>query len=274
MKKIITLLLVTGIIISIPLMEGCKKGDEDPFISILSRNARIKGTWKLISRSNITTTTTVQNTTNNINAVSSAETKVVTYRESFNGTTKTRYNYTTINSTDVDIVDNGSAFEQQTTLSENEYGSSYNYSYTVEITIEKNNTYTATYTETHVSTTTYSLDIDGNLQINTDEFSAPLNTDSWTSEGNWYWIDSNDSKIYIMTESGPLSGKLLKLSKKELIIEEISTSSNTSTNYYSGVSIQTFADYENPWESEDGTYTTVTTETVNVNDTETWEKQK
>ena len=41
----ISLILFVGIL----ALTGCKKGENDPFLSFLSRNARITGTWKLTS---------------------------------------------------------------------------------------------------------------------------------------------------------------------------------------------------------------------------------
>lgn len=46
MKKII--LILTGAILSSALLEGClKKGENDPFISLKSRRARVAGEWKM-----------------------------------------------------------------------------------------------------------------------------------------------------------------------------------------------------------------------------------
>jgi hypothetical protein len=44
--------------------QGCKKGENDPFLSLKSRNARITGTWKLTAKTtNSTETTTSGGTT-------------------------------------------------------------------------------------------------------------------------------------------------------------------------------------------------------------------
>jgi len=273
MKKFITLLLISSIVVAIPFIEGCKKGAEDPFISLLSRDARLKGTWKLISRSNTTITTTVTNTTNDVNSDNYTSTSVETDRETYSGNTLTmRNNYTVSESSFSFAQWDGDSWDVTVIENEDESGTDYNYSYTVEITIEKDNTYTATFTKTHISTTTYNLDAQGNLEIETQQLDPPLDTDTWTAEGNWFWIDSNDDKINIMTSGGPLNGKLLKLSNKELIIEEVSTSTNTETDY-SDVNYSTHND-DDPAEFEEGIETSITTITVSVNDTETWEKQK
>ena len=41
MKKILTIMLIVTAFV------GCKKGEEDPIISLRSRDARITGTWEL-----------------------------------------------------------------------------------------------------------------------------------------------------------------------------------------------------------------------------------
>jgi hypothetical protein len=45
MKK--TLFLLAGIIIGSLVLEGCKKGPNDPFITLSSRRARLSGDWKM-----------------------------------------------------------------------------------------------------------------------------------------------------------------------------------------------------------------------------------
>ena len=49
MKKL--LLYVVAIIIMAPAITSCKKGEEDPFLSLRSRKARLVGEWKLVSGS-------------------------------------------------------------------------------------------------------------------------------------------------------------------------------------------------------------------------------
>ena len=47
MKK--NLIVFLCFILIIPFINSCKKGDEDPFISLRSRESRLKGKWKLTS---------------------------------------------------------------------------------------------------------------------------------------------------------------------------------------------------------------------------------
>lgn len=62
-------------ILSLALLAACKKGENDPFLSLKSRNARITGTWKLTSQS--TTQTDVNNGVSDV------------YRTTYDGTNLT-----------------------------------------------------------------------------------------------------------------------------------------------------------------------------------------
>ena len=42
------------IIIAAPVITSCKKGEEDPFLSLKSRKARLVGEWKLVSGTEVT----------------------------------------------------------------------------------------------------------------------------------------------------------------------------------------------------------------------------
>ncbi len=46
MKKIVTLAMV--VLVATSALIGCKKGANDPFLSLKSRKARLKGDWKLV----------------------------------------------------------------------------------------------------------------------------------------------------------------------------------------------------------------------------------
>jgi hypothetical protein len=51
MKKLLLYLLT--IMIAAPAIISCKKGEEDPFLSMKSRKARLEGEWKLVSGSEV-----------------------------------------------------------------------------------------------------------------------------------------------------------------------------------------------------------------------------
>lgn len=56
MKNLSGLFLATIIIGSLFFLESCKKGEEDPFISLLSRKARVTGEWTIQTNNRSTTT--------------------------------------------------------------------------------------------------------------------------------------------------------------------------------------------------------------------------
>jgi hypothetical protein len=78
MKKIKNaLLIILVIVFIIPAFQGCKKGENDPFISLLSRKARLTGEWNLTKAdlsetNNGTTQTHIYDGTNWTNTYGSA----------------------------------------------------------------------------------------------------------------------------------------------------------------------------------------------------------
>jgi hypothetical protein len=56
MKKTTSIFLISSVLISILFLDGCKKGDQDPFFSFRTRKQRASGEWKLDSRTDNTTT--------------------------------------------------------------------------------------------------------------------------------------------------------------------------------------------------------------------------
>jgi hypothetical protein len=56
MKKTNSIFLILSILISILFLDGCKKGDQDPFFSFRTRKMRVSGEWTLGSRTDYTTT--------------------------------------------------------------------------------------------------------------------------------------------------------------------------------------------------------------------------
>jgi hypothetical protein len=55
MKKSISLLSIALLVFTSMLITGCKKGEDDPFISLRSRDARITAKWKLTKAEEIST---------------------------------------------------------------------------------------------------------------------------------------------------------------------------------------------------------------------------
>lgn len=90
MKKTIKFLVIA--ITAVGLFSACKKGENDPFLSLKSRTARITGEWKLTSSSSSSTYVyngPIMNTSN----TSSSSYDGTTMTETDNGSTST-YSYT------------------------------------------------------------------------------------------------------------------------------------------------------------------------------------
>jgi len=71
-KKILAITAVA--LIAMPLFYSCKKGEEDPFISLRSRDKRITGEWKLTSASTNDTRTFINNPGDNPTTITTTET--------------------------------------------------------------------------------------------------------------------------------------------------------------------------------------------------------
>lgn len=103
MKKSIKFALVA--IVTVGLFSACKKGENDPFLSLKSRTGRITGEWKLVSASSSSSSVDNGPIMNTSNSSSST----------YDGTTMTQTNN----------------------------GSTSTYSYSMTLTIEKDGSYTA-----------------------------------------------------------------------------------------------------------------------------------
>lgn len=57
MSRIFAALILLGIALG---TNACKKGEDDPFISLASRTSRLTGTWELVSYSEVSTTDRMQ----------------------------------------------------------------------------------------------------------------------------------------------------------------------------------------------------------------------
>ncbi len=92
MKKIISLFALSAIVATL-IFSGCKKGENDPFLSLKSRTARLAHTWKLSSE-NFTITYTGSNYTSttvySYDGTSETQTTTNTYGSNSNTTTATK----------------------------------------------------------------------------------------------------------------------------------------------------------------------------------------
>jgi hypothetical protein len=128
MKKFFSSFLVVTLLSAITI-SSCKKGENDPFLSLKSRASRLTGEWKLTSG-------TVKETTT---SSSSSTTTTTTFTE----TTKTEVT-TSGSSTDTDV-----------------------YNYTQDIVFEKTGHYSSLVVETQISSD--GSDIPSNFQVTTTD---------------------------------------------------------------------------------------------------------
>ncbi|MBN4062116.1 hypothetical protein JYU20_02840 [Bacteroidales bacterium AH-315-I05] len=160
-----------------PVFESCKKGEEDSFLSLKSRDSRITGTWTLKNMEYDYTYTTTS-----------------PWGSSSQGTTK-EYDGEEMTITTVSNYV-GSA---STTISVSEYE-------TYTISIWKDGTYEMNTTEIPKF---YSYD--GTVTTITGEEETSKTT------GRWWWVDSKKNKTHLAMDDDYYAPYLLKLSNKEMI---------------------------------------------------------
>lgn len=271
MKKVLLSMAVVMLLSSV-FMSSCKKGEDDPFLSLKSRNGRVIGTWELKNKEYTSTTSTTTNSTNSINSDKSSSVNSSSTKNTFDGTTRTQIsdgNYTNSStSTSYDWTNNN--FPTTT----NEYSGSNKttdtYTYSVELEIREDYTYTATYTETdkYHSESNSSTSGGTTYSTETDTTYSPANTRTWTDEGEWFWLDSNEDKIII--QAGPMQGTVKRLANKEIVIEEVSNETDNSTEYTPDY-FYTNNDVNDPYKESKGNETEVSNTTQAYSNTQTWE---
>jgi hypothetical protein len=84
-------LQISIILLAITVTSGCKRGEEDPFLSLKSRDSRVTGTWELKSSSYLYTETESESgvltvNTNSVNFVNGVRTYVSTNGTIFTST--------------------------------------------------------------------------------------------------------------------------------------------------------------------------------------------
>jgi hypothetical protein len=263
-KRTLTALAMVALLA--PAIESCKKGEEDPAISMRTRDSRMTGTWKMVSVEETSTNTNTTTTSNDVNAEKSDKTTTTVTTKSFDGTnwTETTKYDATENRTEVDPTFNNTTLKYDyptvTSKEVDDNSSTTVDSYTYEIKMYKDNTYTATKTST---AKTYSWDNTNTYTSGSNPSFITGSTDDTTytkavpstsvSEGVWFWLDSKKNKIEIVTGS-ELSGQILRLSNKEIILED-ATSSNDDNTYVTTSTFSTFTDGDDQFDSKTGTQT-------------------
>lgn len=213
-----------AIMFSVMLFDGCKKGEEDPFLSLRSRDSRIEGTWKLVSVEKSVTSTDNTSTT----TVTTKETDVESL--SYNGSSLTETNKNTLEVS-------GSAAENETDKTVS--------TYSLSVTINEDNTYT--YDESKTVTSFCTADLSDCTPVTVSTASTVVAKDS----GDWFWLNSEKNKSEISTGAPYFWGKLIRLSNKELTIQgTIDESTKTTSTGFSN-EVTEKGTYTYKWEKQE-----------------------
>lgn len=209
--KSLLLFTLLSVLFYTALLISCKRGADDPFISLRSRNSRIKGTWIL---------------------------KSVNYRFSVLSGYSSPGNSYTSNTT----VSYDGSIRITKNSSSDKWGSSIKYhssateeKYELKITVKED------YTTSWKGSSSLLSSCSDTLSSCT--LKPPASSDSKTLTGNdyWAWINSNDDKVGINSITPYFHGYLRKLSNSEMIIEtkteSITESSSQPSNHSSSETI-------------------------------------
>lgn len=203
MKNLIAILTMASLV----ALGGCKKGEEDPFLSFSSRDSRLEGTWELTSGS-MTTTTLYRN----------------------QASTSTASN-TTIGTNTFDLDGASASFKYEQTINgEINEEATYEFPFAIAMTFDKAGTYVSSFVGERIGT--------NGVPKETEQKSSGVW--SWNSGGK------NKSGITLIqggagAEEDFITGEfyIKKLTGKEMIlVKDNSYSRQDKTN----VSIETYED--------------------------------
>lgn len=232
MKKMKVILVLLAIAVTVPFFNGCKKGENDPFISLRSRDARLMGEWTVSKIEGTRTTDTKGNNVNITNYTNSLTTNTTT----FDGSTLTSSNVT-----------NSTYYGTTTTLG----GGTKTYinSYSVAITIEEHGVVKVIETETKKTLTQSSIPADNcgtgqtpSLTYNgltcdgTYTYTTPTTTTN-TYEGIWFWGTGKKNKeTLILSGVGSMDGLYMvtQLKNKEIVLTQNSVDNDVDSGAENG----------------------------------------
>jgi len=235
-KTIIALALTAGV------FSACKKGADDPMLTIRSRDARLIGDYTVSAVTTTNSETTTQKTAASGSQGAYAETSTKNTSTTFNGSKETENVENKWSTTQSGLpVGAPTSITAKTTTTT---------SYSISISVVKDGTYTwkmvgksspetkstvqssspGQFCGTGISplpaATSAYLTCDG-----TYFYSYPASYDQ-TYEGTaeWNWLDANKSKTELVFENGPLTGSwnVLQLKNKEIKLEKITNDKDSS----------------------------------------------
>ena len=258
-NKILLIIIVT--MVSLLVLNGCKKGEDDPFFSFRSRDARLAGEWVIKSLNTSEAMSQETNVTNNVNSdmtnINSTSKKTVSVSNN-NMIMNTTYSETKSETETNYEMGDTSVFVTTTDTTVTEINSTREYDYKVDLEIKKEGTWHASFSRSLVSIDTMFVMIknatDTTLYFKLDTVFAPQSTYNWTEEGEWTWYDSDKPKIII--DAGPMFGNIIRLANDEIIIEDSYTETENFTDN-EGDEFFSYDDLLNPLHREDGIQTTI-----------------
>ncbi|OFX56737.1 MAG: hypothetical protein A2046_00380 [Bacteroidetes bacterium GWA2_30_7] len=281
MKKLFGIIALLSIVLSLTYT-GCRKGEEDPFLSLRSRDKRIIGTWTLKSSSEVITTNTTETDYNNKNSEKTTEAESKSESMTFDGTVFTNDETKTITTTTLTTEPSLNAqtgkYSYNTTtavvvVSTNIINKK---TYSVELEISEDHTYKATIAETITSFHYSGKQNVGGIDYpytTIDTTYSPADVRTWIDEGDWYWEDAKDKKIMIVA-GNVMNGKLKRLSNKEVILEDITEESDDKTENFTVGGIFTYNNPTNQDSITTGVKTNHVVKSISRNYTATWEAKK
>ena len=215
------------IISSLSVLFGCRKGEDDPLISLRSRTNRLTGTWKLISFESNSTESLTYTTTNDVNdnrtdhqvdVVNSVGLSDDFFQEKQTNTgTITNLNHRWV------IANNDTLISVDTSLVEPDIETGTENEYEFILEIKKDDSYRLVKKIKRLRE--YYIDA-----TKTDGVSNPLVNDSvftneptleLVEEGLWFWQYANKKKIIL--NAGEVHGYVQELSNKNLTITDYSS---------------------------------------------------
>jgi len=258
-NKILNLTLLVFVFTLI--FSGCKKGEDDPFFSFRSRNARIAGEWVIRSFTKSVNIQEQSTTMNSVNSERSTTETTTTIDTTISGNKMTvkKSLISKMASTDIsfELNDTAYSFITENNITDTEMHSLEEYTLDVDLEIKDDGTYHASITQTLLSALDSTLTLENGTDTlfydKTDTTYIPQSTSKWTEEGDWHWLDSDKSKIII--NAGPMKGNIIRLANDEVIIEDNTTGTENSTDNLVD-DFRTFDDVQDPFKMEEGIQTT------------------
>ncbi|MBI3136835.1 MAG: hypothetical protein HYZ14_19325 [Bacteroidetes bacterium] len=245
MKKSILMLAAGALLLATP---SCKKGENDPFLSLSSRKARVAGEWDVTGYTFTSTNTESNGDSQSSNKTMSGDVITSTYSDfdQSSGTTTTSTSTTTLN-------DGSYTFEKDGT-----YKATWN---TTTVSVQTQDWFGVTYTYTYTTVSTWSES--GNWSFVgkvKDEYKNKerivVNTTSTSSSNQTTTVETNSANSTVVTTNGDLnastntyhSGEMQatfeidQLKGKEMILKMMESDSGTNSVTPYGGSTTTSAD--------------------------------